>query len=271
MNEYSIVFLFIIILAVVSYLITKTNLLKPVNSQKNNKSQQEGFLDYQDVKTKTLNWCNKMQKVGLLSGEQFDQCVSSFQDTTAGLVSSGIADSKSGMNVDYSIYNTRAKQLSGSITKSGSGDNTNTIMLITPTPDNQTLACKSDGSLYQVSNIDDPQINQKELYFTLEPINQTSFAILSPYGTFLSTDNTYNAGLNSKSIGPLSTWNIIKITNSSNNIANVSNVMIEANQFPGFFLVFDSTQNTLSILQGQSDSLIWSIASRPCIDNYPDS
>jgi hypothetical protein len=210
-----------------------------------------------------------MQKSGLLTAEQFDQCVSSFKDTTAGLVSSGIAESKNGMNIDYSLYNTRAKKLSGSITNSEGGDNTNTIMLITP--NNQTLACKPDGSLYQVSNVDDPQVNQKELYFTLQPINETAFAILSPYGGFLATDNTYNASMTGKSIGPLSTWNVVKLTNSTSSSANVSQIMIESTQFPGFHVVYDSTLNTLSIQQGKNESMVWSISSKASNDNTQDS
>ena len=269
MDDYAIIFLFILILACITYLtyiIINTNLLSNLLS---NPTKQEGFLDYQDVKTKTMNWCNKMQKAGLLTAEQFDQCVSSFKDTTGGLVSSGISESKNGMNIDYSLYNTRAKKLSGSITNSEGGDNTNTIMLITP--NNQTLACKPDGSIYQVSNVDDPQVNQKELYFTLTPINETAFSILSPYGTFLVSDNTYNASMTGKSIGPLSTWNVVKITSSTDSSTNVSQVMIESSQFPGFHLVYDSTSNTLSIQQGQNDSMIWSIASKASNDNTPDS
>lgn len=277
MDDYTIIFLFILVLVCItyitymiyiSYIIKNTNLLDKSNPT----TKQEGFLDYQDVKTKTMNWCNKMQQSGLLSADQFNQCISSFKDTTAGLVSSGLGtDSKYGMGMDYSLYNTRAKQLSGSITNtnSSSGDNTNTIMLMTP--NNQTLACKPDGGLYQVPNTDDPQVNQKELYFTLTPINETAFAILSPYGTFLATDNTYNASMTGKSIGPLSTWNIVKMTSSTASSIDVSHVMIESSQFPGFHLVYDYTLNTLSIQQGQNESMIWSISAKASNNNTPDS
>jgi len=175
------------------------------------------------------------------------------------------------MGMDYSLYNTRAKKLSGSITNSSGGNNTNTIMIMTPSPSNTTLACKPDSSLYTVSNTDDPHVNQKELYFTLEPINETAFAILSPYGKFLAADNTYNAGFIGKSIGPLSTWNVVKITSSTATSSNLSQVMIESTQFPGFHLTFDSSLNTLSIQQGQNDSMIWSISARASNDNTPDS
>jgi len=143
---------------------------------------------------------------------------------------------------------------------------------MTPHPDNKTLACKPDGSLYQVSNTDDPKINQKELYFTLVPINETAFSILSPYGAFLTTDNTYNAGFTGKSIGPLSTWNIVKMTSAtSSSNSNLSKIMIESTQYTGFHLIFDSLQNTLSIQQGQNDTMMWSISARASDDNTPDS
>lgn len=280
MDDFTTIFLFILILAsviiIIQYIITSntlnSNTMNSNTMNSNTIKTNEGFLDYQDVKTKTMNWCNKMQKAGLLTADQFNQCISSFKDTTAGIISSGIGDdSKNGMGMDYSLYNTRAKQLSGSITNSSSDDNTNTIMLMAPSPNNKAIACKPDGSLYQVPNIDDPNVNQKELYFTLQPINEKSFAILSPYGTFLAADNTYNASFTGKSIGPLSTWNVIKITSSTISSSNVNQVMIESTQFPDFHLVFDSASNTLSIQLGQNDTMIWSIASKASNDNTPDS
>ena len=275
MDDYAIIFLFILVLAgiciLVNYLFMSRN--PQTRSTQSGSGLQEGFLDYQDVKTKTMNWCDKMQKAGLLSADQFNQCISSFKDTTAGIVSSGLGDdSKYGMGMDYSLYNTRAKQLSGSVADSDGGNNTNTIMILAPSPNNKTIACKPDGSLYQVPNVDDPQVNQKELYFTLQPINETAYAILSPYGSFLATDNTYSASLTGKSIGPLSTWNVVKMTSSISSISNVSQIMIESTQFPGFHLTFDSIQNTLSIQQGQNNSMIWSISAKANRDvSTPDN
>lgn len=276
MDDFTTIFLFIIILAgviiLIQYIMTNTKQGNTNQCHTNKTLAEEGFLDYQDVKTKTMNWCNKMQKAGLLTTDQFNQCISSFKDTTAGIISSGIADdSKYGMGMDYSLYNTRAKQLSSSIANADGGNNTNTIMLIAPSPVNKTLACKPDGSLYQVPNTDDPGVNQKELYFTLQPINETAFAILSPYGAFLAADNTYNASFTGKTIGPLSTWNVIKITSSTSSSSNISQVMIESTQFPGFHLVIDSTSNTLSIQMGQNDTMIWSIAAKASSDVTPDS
>jgi hypothetical protein len=273
MNDNGIVLIFIIILAVVAYLIANQYYnTTPTNPAMMPRQQGvEGFTDYQDVKTKTLNWCQKMLNAGLLTSDQFDQCVSSFKDTTAGITASGLVDSQYGLNMDYSIYNSRATKLASGITNSGGGDNTNIIMITSPSPNSKTLACRPDGSLYQVANIDDPNINQKELYFSMQPINETAYAILSPYGGFLAADNTFNATLTGKSAGPLSTWNVIKITSSTETSSNLTQVMIESTQFPGFHLVFDSTQNTLSIQQGRNDSMIWSITARASSDSSPDS
>lgn len=268
MNDYKIFILFIFsiicISIIIKYVIIDINLF----NKQNTITRQEGFLDYQDVKTKTLNWCNKMQKAGLLNTEQFNQCVSSFNDTLsgAGINSSGLDNTKNSMDMNYSLYNTRAKHLSNSVS-----DNTNIIMLITPTPHNKTLACKPDGSLYHVSNTDDSHINQAELFFTLQPINDTSYAILSPYGAFLTVDNTYNAGFTSKNLGPFSTWNVIKINNTTMSNSNINQVMIESTQYPGFYLEYLVESNTLNIQQGQNDSIIWSLASRPSSDNISDS
>lgn len=268
MDDYATIFLFILVLACICILLNYLFVSSTQSSStQSSGGKMEGFLDYQDVKTKTMNWCDKMQKAGLLSADQFNQCISSFKDTTAGIVSSGLGDdSKYGMGMDYSLYNTREKELSSSVANSTSGGG-NTIMILLPSSDSDgkgnkglALACKPDGSLYLVANVDDPQVNQKELYFTLEQINETAFAIISPYGAFLVADNTYSAGFTGKSMGPLSAWNIIKMTNSTSSISNISQVMIESTQFPGFHLVIDKMQNILSIQQGRNDSMIWSIS-----------
>jgi hypothetical protein len=267
MNNYETIFLFIVILAIISLLIVKCSHMynTKVNYKLVHNTNKEGFLDYQDVKTKTMNWCNKMQQSGLLNADQFNQCIASFKDVTSGPNSSGISSSKAGMSMDFSLYNTRAKKLSSSV--SNTGDNTNIIMMMTP--DNMTIGCKEDGTLYQIGNIDDPNVNQKELYFTLSPINETAFSILSPYGKFLNTDNAYIAGFNGKTIGPLATWNIIRITDADTNFGNISKIMIESVQFPNFHLVYNVDTNSLSIQSGKNEMMIWSIITKP--DNIDSS
>ena len=243
--------------------------------------KQEQFSNYQDVKTKTVNWCDKMQKVGLLTPDQFDECITTFKDSTAGLLPKEL-HTQTGMGRNYSLYNTQSEELSSDIT----GDNTNTIML--STVDGLTLACKSDNSIYLVPNINDPKVNQNELYFTLIPQNQDVYSILSHYGKYLITtlttaDNAnandandtktasanatansntdYCASFSGVSIGPMASWNITRI-NEANVSDQESRVMISSIQFANFNLLYDNSSNGLKIAYGNSDNMIWTMTSK---------
>ena len=237
-------------------------------------------MNYQDVKTKTLNWCTKMQQVGLLTPDQVNQCITTFKDASAGLIPKELKTPQTGMGRNYSLYNTQSQELTPDIT----GDNTNTIML--STIDGLTLACKSDNSIYLVSNINDPNVEQNEMYFTLVPQNQDVYSILSPYGKYLivslnnananananptpgNTQNEggntdYTAGFNGTSIGPMASWNITKINNTSSPSADNSNsVMLESLQFTNFRLVYDNVSKGLKIEYGTSDNMIWLMTSK---------
>jgi len=235
-------------------------------------------MNYQDVKTKTLNWCNKMQKVGLLTPDQFNQCTSTFKDATAGLLPKELKTPQTGMGRNYSLYNTKSQELTPDLT----GDNTNTIML--STIDGLTLACNTDNSIYLVANINDPTVNQNELYFTLIPQNQDVYSILSPYGKYLIVSQSltnpnanaaqgdmqsaggntdYTAKFTGTSIGPMASWNITKINNTASASADNSNsVMLESLQFSNFHLVYDNSVKGLKIVYGNSDNMIWLMTSK---------
>jgi hypothetical protein len=213
-------------------------------------------MNYQDVKTKTLNWCDKMQKVGLLTPDQFNQCVATFRDATSGVLPKDFETPQTGMSRNYSLYNTQSKELTSDIT----GDNTNTIML--SNIDGMTLACKPDNSIYLVSNINDPKIEQKELYFTLVPQNEDVYAILSPYGKYLIASTEYGASFTGTSIGPMASWNIKKMKDLNNSNENSGNVMLESRQFSNFHLLYDNAENSLKIVYGNTDEMVWIMTSK---------
>jgi len=230
-------------------------------------------MNYQDVKTKTLNWCNKMHKIGLLTPDQLYQCTATFKDASSGLIPKELKTPQTGMGRNYSLYNTHTQELTPDIT----GDNTNTIML--STIDGLTLACNSDNTIYLVSNINDSTVNQNELYFTLVPQNQDVYSILSPYGKYLivslnnsteekdiqssSTNTDYTANFTGTSIGPMTSWNIKKINNTSSPSADNSNsVMLESIQFSNFHLIYDIVSKGLKIEYGTSDNMIWLMTSK---------
>jgi len=213
-------------------------------------------MNYQDVKTKTLNWCDKMQKVGLLTPDQFNQCVATFKDATSGLLPKDFETPQTGMPRNYSLYNTESKELTADIT----GDNTNTIML--SNIDGLTLACKPDNSIYLVANINDPNTNQKELYFTLVPQSEDIYSILSPYGKYLIANTDYGASFTGTSIGPMASWNITKIKKLENSGDSSNTVVIESRQYSNFRLLYDNAINSLRIVYGNTDDMVWLMNSK---------
>jgi hypothetical protein len=213
-------------------------------------------MNYQDVKTKTLNWCDKMQKVGLLTPDQFNQCVATFKDATSGLLPKDFETPQTGMSRNYSLYNTQSKELTADIT----GDNTNTIML--SNIDGLTLACKPDNSIYLVANINDPNTNQKELYFTLVPQSEDIYSILSPYGKYLIANTDYGASFTGTSIGPMASWNITKIKKLENSGDSSNTVVIESRQYSNFRLLYDNAINSLRIVYGNTDDMVWLMNSK---------
>ena len=222
-------------------------------------------MNYLDVKTKSINWCDKMLKVGLLNTEQYNQCISNFKDISSGMLKDKFKPPKTGVDHEYSLYNTRVSKLSSNI--AGEGDNTNNIMLGTFL--GTTLACKEDNTLYNVSNINDPTVIQAELYFTLVPQSENNYSILSPYGKYLiigintdqkiiDTQGPYNVSFSGSSIGPMSTWLVTKVEEAGTDKSlPTTKITLESFQFPGFYLAFDQNSNSIRILNGQNDSMKW--------------
>jgi len=257
----------IIIITIITFLYQKQN----TNTNTNNNTSLESFANYQDVKTKTINWCNKMQTSGMLSPEQFNSCVATFQDATTGIMPKEFKTPKTGMSRNYSLYNTRAKELSSNIT----GNNSNNIMLVNN--EGFYMGCNKDNTVYFIKDINDSSVNQKELYFTLIPQTNNVYMIISSYGKYLISnsgpsvgDSSIPTGMSSrqdwcatftgKSMGPMTTWNITVLDNGNNNGSNNGNkATFESVQLSNFFL--SSSQNSqddsLVINYGSDDRNVW--------------
>jgi len=241
----------------------------------------EQFTTYQDIKTKTLNWCNKMKSSGLINDDQLSQCETSFKDVSSGVLPKEFDAPATGISRDYSLYNTRIHALTPNIIED---TNTNNVMLVST--DGLYLACKKDNTMYYVKNINDNKINQKELYFTLIPQNENVYIIMSSYGKYLIVNpqsdkesKTWTASFNSSTVGTTVSWTINKIESTTNTKATFESI-----QYPNFFL---STQadinkdtnantskdnnnvntsdsfNSLKILYGRDDSMVWQIVNKP--------
>ena len=214
------------------------------NNKNDNTHNTEQFLNYNDVKTKTVNWCTKMRNVNLLTPDQYNKCTSAFANIKSGILPKGLDMDSAGMPINYSLYNTRMESLTPDI----SGENTNTIMLITNTGD--FMACNTNNDLYYVQDINDPNVNQKDLFYILLPQSNDVYTIMSQYGKYLLADTTWGADFSGTTIGPMSSWNISKVND---------NITIESVQYKNYFLSFTNKELPLSIIYGKDDSVQWKI------------
>ena len=168
-----IVLIFVIIITLIISLLYKKN---------SNNTEYEHFLNYQDARTKTLNWCNKMKKVGLLSNDQFDKCVSTYTNATSGMLPNDVNSStNTSIEIDYSLYNYRKNPLTPNILE----ENTNNVMLINS--DGSYMGCSNDNSVYFNKN---NSINKQEFIFTLTPLNNNVYTLKSSYGKYLMNNDS---------------------------------------------------------------------------------
>lgn len=202
----------------------------------------ENFTNYNDVKTKTINWCSKMQNEGLLTPEQYDDCVATFKDATSGVLPKDFKVPSTGMENNYSLYNTRSKKLTSNL----SNENTNTVMLVTN--NGEYMGCNTNNELYFIRDINDSTLNQDEFYFTLIPQNTNIYSIMSPYGKYLIANTDWGAGFTGTSIGTMASWTVSKVN---------TKVIIESLHYTGFYLSFQSVDEPLKLIYGKNESVQW--------------
>ena len=264
---YAINILLILLILVIIISVLYEKYIKNFKNIKNVKIQNakqhlEPFANYQDVKTKTINWCKKMQKVGLLTPEQYDQCISTFKDATSGLLPSEFTVPNTGLSRNFSLYNTTSARIdSDQLSSSISGSTTNNVTLVTQS--GLYMGCKSDNTIYFIKDINDSRINQQELYFNLVPQSSDTYAIMSPYERYLiasvnpeddtsdstTTTKEWTASFTGTAIGPMSTWKVALMENNK--------AIFESLEYPDSYVSFNDANNSLEIIKGNNDSSIW--------------
>jgi len=247
------------------------------------KRKNEEFLNYQQSKTKTLNWCKKMKNVNLITPEQFDKCVSTYKELSSGVLPKQVTPPILGMEEDYSLYNTRSNKLSTGLID----ENTNTVMFLNNT--GMYMGCDSKQNVYYVKDINDSNVDKNELIFNFVPQNTEVYVLMSSYGNYLianvgvnnsdakiptsqSSNQEWNSSFTGKTIGPMVTWKVKKYESDNDNLTKVT---FESFQMSNYFL--SSTINeqiiktsadsqssntilkTLVINYGNDDTNIWKI------------
>ena len=174
-----------------------------------------------------------MQNVGLLTPDQYDQCVGTFKDVTKGVLPKEFKVPNTGLARNFSLYNTNPHDDSGQLSSSITGGNTNNTMIVTQT--GLYMACKPDNTIYFIKNINDPTINQQELYFTLVPQTSDIYAIMSPYKRYLISSvnpNNNNSIPTTNGINDEYTGNDTYSIDKDGNIIPITTTAIVVNNIP---------------------------------------
>lgn len=211
-------------------------------------SKKEGFSNYLDVRTKTINWCNKLRDSGIMNQGQYEECINRFKENSAGIVPEEMITPEIGMERDYSLYKSKEKALTSNIT----GGDTNNVILASYS--GLFMLCSPDNKVSFIRNIDDPSINQDGLQFTLTPQSGDIYAIVSPYGKYLTATDALTAEFISNSVGTSSSWIITRTDNK---------ILFESVFYKGFYLSFKDEDNSLAVVFGQNDNMNWTIISQP--------
>ena len=250
-NAFVTLVIFIIIIIILILILYKNNNLNSVNANVNANANIEQFLNYQEAKTKTINWCSKMKDLNLLTSDQYNSCVSSY-NSTGNLSGSNII---SDIVKNYSLYNTRSINLSNNVL------NVDTSKVMILNNNGLYMGCNKDNNVYFI-DIYDEQVIKSELEFEfISQNNNTLYTIKSKYGKYLiSNVGTINTDVNiptSKSssqdwyaeftgqkIGPMSQWNVKKYEPDEDNLVKLS---FESTQLSNYFLSSTINKKTISI------------------------
>ena len=211
----------------------------------NNKNIEQ-FGNYQDVKTKTINWCTKMRDIQFITAEQYDTCVASFKNQNSGIIPKD-AISSNNLSKDYSLYNMSTDKISSKL----GGENTNTIMLVTHS--GLYMSCDPDNNITYIADINQPNINQTNLYFILIPQTNNVYSVMNSYGKYLITSIDMKVDFSGTKIGTMASWNISKVND---------NIIIESFQYSGNYLSFQKPTLPLTLILGKDETIQWTMVSK---------
>ena len=202
---------------------------------------------YQNFRTKTINWCQNLQKAGIFSNDQMDSCIASV-DLTGTNNQLSFQTPPSGPELNYSIYNKTPVNIK------------NTFDIV---PQNRNFITNSQGAYlsedasgsiyFNTANIDTSDVNQPDLIWTLIAQQTQSlqhYAIASPYGHYLIANADYSVTSNGTAIGPASLWTI-SITDS--------HIIAESVMYTGYYLNFDPNFSAMTLTLDKNEFSAWTL------------
>lgn len=202
---------------------------------------------YDEIKTKTIQWCQKLLDNKIYDQEKYNKCVGSFIDLGVGQLPTEMTIPKNGNEYEYSLYG----HVPGAPSKGViSSDINNKIMLSTT----NNLYLMSDQSGFVSVSSTDTIVDQEVFQWSLVKRTDTQYSLMSKFGKFLGCDDNGRIDANRNEISNTSIWNVSSVNNY---------ITVESIQYAGQYLTAD-TDVHLAANSGESQK--WMITVVPKSD-----
>lgn len=215
---------------------------------------------YQDIRNKTIKWCEKLLDNGIYEQAKYNECVRGFVDMEVGMLPPEMKPPTTNNEHSYSLYDRQSNYTTRNIARSDSGN------ILLKTINGMYLACNINGELYLTNGKD--LSNQKELEWKLNFQKNNTYTILSTYGNFVgvSKDKRVNASTNiqkatqgtnrkpianRESLDPSTIWKISKSNNT---------IIIESVKYPGEKI---TAYTPITLTKGQTEAHSWLLTDLP--------
>ena len=194
---------------------------------------------YTEIKDSTLEWCKKLQKKGIYTEKDYQDCENSFRDLSLGEIPQDMKEGKDRIENSFSLYGRTAEHLEDKLSgnKSQIAIETNNGLRITADKDDTVFLSNPDTIA-----------KEEESYWRLVPKNENQYLIVSNYGKYLSTDENKRIKADRTEITPQVLWVIDR---------NNGHLSIESFHHTGYKL--SANNKNIVLLGGLSDSQKWKL------------
>jgi hypothetical protein len=202
-------------------------------------------MDYNDVKTKTLNWCKKLYNNGTYNLQNYNDCISIFGQDTEGEIPNGLKVPRTGMEHAYGLYDRTPNYI-----EKNSPNSLNKKIFLT-TFDGHHLACNQEGHFYLVKDFQNENINQNDLEWHIVSLGDNIISIMSSHMKYLTANADHCISNNGTEINAATKWKISRVDDS---------IYLKSVLFPKMNLtyVYDKTNKVnLKLRSGLMETGIW--------------
>jgi hypothetical protein len=201
---------------------------------------------YDEIKTKTIKWCQKLLDNKIYDQEKYNKCVGSFIDLGVGQLPNDMTIPEKGNEFEYGLYDHKSGATKQGVIPS---DINNKIML--STINNLYLMSDENGLLSAVAS--DTVYDQETLQWSLNKKSDTQYTFMSKFGKFIGSEDNGRILANRQDVSNSCIWNITAVN---------SYITLESLQYPDQYLTADTSIH-LALNSGESQKWIITVVPKP--------